>query len=107
MAFVHTIKSEGGAINDTMPALTSDRKLVALTVHVNTAPTTADVFSVILDSRHGAEYDTTLYSITLSAASTVNILKSDFNLPLTVGDALRVTFTNTDMRVFGIQLILE
>jgi hypothetical protein len=87
--------------------MTSDRRLVALTVHVNTAPTTGDVFSVILDSRHGAEYDTTLYSITLSSASTVNVLKSDFNLPLTVGDALRVTFTNTDGRVFGIQLIME
>ena len=107
MAFVHTIKSEGGAINYTTPTMTSDRRLVALTVHVNTAPTTADVFSLVLDSRHGADYDTTLYSITLSTASTVNILKSDFNLPLTVGDALRVTFTNTDMRVFGLQLILE
>lgn len=107
MAFVHTIKSEGGAIDYTTPALTSDRRLVALTVHVNVAPTTGDTFSVILDSRHGADYDTTLYSIVLSTASTVNVLKSDFNLPMTVGDALRVTFTNTDMRVFGIQLILE
>jgi hypothetical protein len=107
MAFVHTIKSEGGAINYTTPTMTSDRRLVALTVRVNVAPTTGDTFSVILDSKHGADYDTTLYSIVLSTASTANILKSDFNLPLSVGDALRVTFTNTDMRVFGIQLILE
>jgi hypothetical protein len=107
MAFVHTIKAEGGAINYTTPAMTSDRRLVAMTVRVNVAPTTGDVFSVILDSKHGAEYDATLYSITLSSASTANILKSDFNLPLSVGDALRVTFLNTDGRTFGIQLILE
>jgi hypothetical protein len=107
MAFVHTIKAEGSAVNYTTPAMTSNTRFVALTVHVDVAPTTADVFSVILDSRHGAEFDTTLYSITLSTASTVNVLKSDFNLPLVVGDKLRVTFANTDKRTFGVQLITE
>lgn len=107
MAFVHTIKSTGGAINDTMPALTSERQLVAMTVHVDVACVTGDTFALTLDSRLGGDYDTVLYSIVLSTASTVNILKSDFNLPLLPGDSLRTTFTNTDMRTFGIQLIME
>lgn len=107
MAFTHTIKSTGGAIDNTTPEMTSPRRLVAMTVHVSAAPTTADTFTLRLDSNHGSEFDTTLYSIVPSAGGTTDILKSDFNLPMAVGDALRVTFANSDHRTLGIQLILE
>lgn len=105
--FVHTIQSVGGAISDTMPALTSQRVFRGFTLHASAAPTTADVFTVTLDSVHGAAFDVVLYSLTLSTGSTVNIVKTDYDLPLGVGDSLRTAFTNTDVGTFGIQLIME
>jgi hypothetical protein len=107
MAFRHTIKSEGAAIDDTMPALTTPRKLVAFTLHASAAPTTGDVLYVRLKSALGAAYDAVLYSLNLSTASTTDILKSDFELPLFDGDAIQVEFANSDGNTFGIQVILE
>jgi hypothetical protein len=107
MAFRHTIQSAGVPIADLMPALTTERRLTGLTLHADVAATTGDVFYLRLISGLGDEFDTVLYSITLSTASTTDIAKTDFNLPMFVGDALRVDFTNTDGRTYGISLILE
>jgi hypothetical protein len=78
-----------------------------MTVHVGSVPGTSELFTVTLDSKHGAEYDTVLYSLDLNAGSTVNILKTDFNLPLDVGDALVVIYPNVSAVTIGAQLILE
>lgn len=109
MAFVHRIYSEGAEIDDTMPALTTERTLVGFTLHASAAPTTADVLYVTLDSVAGEAFDTVLYSLTLSTGSTTDIIQSgdDFNVPLAVGDAVRVQYLNTDANTFGIQLIME
>ena len=109
MAYVHRIYSEGGAIDNTMPALTTQRKLVGFTLHASAAPTTADVLYVTLKSGAGELFDTVLYSLTLSTGSTTDIIQSgdDFNVPLFVGDAVRVQYLNTDQRKYGIQLIME
>ena len=107
MAFRHTILSEGGAIDDTMPVVTSGRRLVGLLLHASAAPSTADVLYVNLNSNLGEEHDVLLYSLTLSTGSTTDILKTDFNLPLFEGDAIRVRFANTDANTFGIQLIMD
>lgn len=105
--FRHTILSEGAAIDDMTPALTSERRLIAMTVHVSAAPTTGENFVLELVSELGDDWSTTLYSLDLSTGSTTDILKSDFNLPLLVGDALRVTYANTDGNTIGIQLLLD
>jgi len=109
MAFVHRIYSEGAAIDDHMPALTSGRTLVGFTLHASAAPTTADVLYVTLDSAAGEAYDVVLYSLTLSTGSTTDIIQSgtDFNVPLYVGDSIHVQFANTDGNTFGIQLLME
>lgn len=103
----HLILSEGGAIDDTMPAVTSERRLVGMTVHVSAAPTTSENFVVTLLSSLGEEYSTVLYTLDLSTGSTTDVLYTDFNLPLFSGDAVRTTYTNTDAGTIGVQLILE
>jgi hypothetical protein len=105
--FTHRIKSEGGAVNDTMPALTSHRQLRGFYAHLSAAPTTSENLTITLDSAAGSAYDVVVYKIDLSAASTTDVLYTDAKLPLMVGDAIRTTYTNTDARTIGITLIME
>lgn len=105
--YVHRILSEGAAISDTMPVLTSERRLVAVTVHCNTAASTAENLSFTLDSGAGSEYDCVLYAVDLGTGTLSNAFKSDFNLPLLPGDSIKTTYTNTDALTMGIQLLLE
>lgn len=105
--YVHRILSEGGAINDTMPPLTSERRLTAITVHCSAAASSAENLSFILDSGAGSEYDVVLYAVDLGTGTLANAFKSDFNLPLLPGDAIKVTYNNTDGLTMGIQLLLE
>jgi len=109
MAFRHIIKSEGAAIDDTMPALTTPRRLVAFTLHASAAPTTADVLYVRLKNGLGEEYDVILYSLTLSTTGTTDIVRCGdlFGVPLFEGDAIQVEYANTDANTIGIQLIFE
>jgi hypothetical protein len=102
----YAIHSTGTPIAETLIGI-GDSKLVGLTLHASAAPTTADVFYVKLDSRNGADFDAVLYSITLSTASTTDIAKTDFNLPVFAGDAVRIEFANTDGVTFGITVLTE
>ena len=106
-AYRHIILSEGGAISDTMPVLTSARRLVGMTLHASAAPTTSENFVVRLVSALGEEYGAVLYSLDLAADSTTDVLYTEFNLPMVPGDALRTTYTNTDVNTIGVQLIME
>ena len=104
MSYRHAIESEGGAIDFTTGALTGPQTLSAILVHVDVAPTTSESLTVTLDSVDGSKYDTVLYSIDL--ATLTSIVYTDISLPLWTGDALRVTYTNTDQREIGVRLVL-
>lgn len=106
-AYRHTILSEGAAISDTMDVVTSARRLIGMTVHVDAAPTTSESFTVTLNSVLGADYDTVIYSLDLATDSTTDVLYTDFNLPLYPGDAITTAYTNTDANTIGVVFILE
>ena len=106
---LHRILAEGGAISDVTDVMTGDTYLDAVLVHVSTAPTTSEYFSITVESVAGSAYDTVLYRIDLSAASTTDIVltPSDLGLPLLEGDALRTAYANTDGRTIGATYLLR
>jgi hypothetical protein len=106
--FFNRVESTGSPINTTFDPVTSENmKLKAITIKVDVAPTTAENFVLTLISgQAGTNFNVVLYSIDLSAASTTDVLNADINLPLANGDALRATYTNTDQRTMGVQVIM-
>ena len=94
-------------LNYTTPAMEQERTLVALYVHLDAAATTSENLVLTLDSHLGADYDTVLYTLDLAAGSTVDIASLDINAPLAVGDALRLTYTNTDNVTLAYQIVIE
>lgn len=97
----------GGAIAHTFGPVTSPMYLRELRVHVSAAPTTSENFTLTLRSADGAEHDVVIYKIDLSSASTTDIVNTDLGLLLLTGDELEVTYTNTDGRTIGVQLIFS
>ena len=106
---VHRIYADGVAINDTTGALTGTTCLDALLVHVSAAPTTSEYFTVKVASAQSTAFDTVLYKLDLSAASTTDIVLTgaDLGVPLVAGDALLTTYANTDKRRIGITYLLR
>lgn len=103
----HNIVSTGNAIDHTTPEFTSDRRLIGMTAHVSAAPTTSEYMTLTLLSVFGPEFDTVLYRLDLSAASTTDVLWTDANLPLRTGDALRLAYANSNRNTIGIRLLLD
>jgi hypothetical protein len=101
-------ETASGAIAFTTSALTKPAHFNLLTLHLDAAPTTSENLTVTLDSRLGADYDTLLYSIDLSASSVTDLVldESDFNALLGIGDALAIAYTNTDAGTYGLELTL-
>jgi hypothetical protein len=106
--FFNRVESTGSPINTTFDPVTSENmKLKAITIKVDAAPTTAENFVLTLISgQPGSNFDVVIYSIDLSAASTTDDVNTDINLPLANGDALKATYTNTDQRTIGAQVIM-
>lgn len=76
--------------------------LNAVTVKFSAAPTTAESFTVVLDSAIGAAYDVLLYSVDPSATSATSIVwQPTAPLFLRPGDIVTVAYTNTDTRTWG------
>ena len=83
-------------------------QLVSVTMHADAAASTSEDFTITLDAHAGAAYDTLLYSLDLSAASTVDLLwQPDEPLLLEGGDAIDVAFTNTDTDTYGVQITVR
>lgn len=102
----HRILSEGGPISDNSGAVTGITYCDGMMVHFSAAPTTSEYFTVTLDSAAGAQYDTVLYKIDPSAASTTDIFWTE-TFALLPGDALRTTYANTDARIIGVTFRLR
>jgi hypothetical protein len=93
------------ALNTTSSALTCEETLTAILIHVGVAPVTSENLVITLDSVDGAAYDTVL--LTHDLVGVTDLAYTDIDLPLHVGDALKVTYTNTDTRTVGVRLVLE
>ena len=107
MASVYKVNVTGAAAiaaSVTVPASATYR-LVSVTMHADAAATTSENFTITLNANAGAAYDTLLYTLDLSAASTVNLVwYPDEMLLLEGGDAVDVAFANTDTDTYGVQI---
>ncbi len=110
MSSVYKINDTGTAGLDfagTVPA-GQHYRLISVTCNFNAAPSTSENFTVELDANAGAIYDLLLYSVDPSAASTTDILwQPDEEIILEGGDAIDVTFANSDNRNFGAQITFK
>jgi len=82
-------------------------QVVSVSLNLNLAPTTAENFTVTLDAYDGVLYDVVLYALNLAAAATTDLVWQP-NAPLYAcsGDAVDVTWANTDGRTWGLLVTL-
>jgi hypothetical protein len=89
-------------------SVTSDQRLLSVTLHFSSAPTTSENLTITLDANDGAAYDTLLFSIDPSASSLTDLVWfPDGDLVLENGDAIDIAYTNTDSRTYGLQVTTE
>ena len=104
---VNTTGAAAVASSATVPT-GENYRLVSITVHFSSAPTTSEVLTVKLNANAGAAYDTTLYSLNPSTGSTTDIVyQPTYPLVLEGDDSVDIAFTNTDTRTYGIQITLQ
>lgn len=110
MSSVFKVNHTGTAIMDFTGVVPAGQhyRLVSVSCNFNAAPTTAENFTVTLDSNAGAIYDLLLYSLDPSAGATSDILwQPDEEIILEGGDAIDVQFDNTDARNYGAQITFK
>ena len=83
-------------------------RLVSVSCNFSAAPTTSENFTIELDAAAGAIYDLLLYTLDPSAGATTDILwQPDEEIILGPGDAVDVTFANSDSRNYGAQITFK
>jgi hypothetical protein len=83
-------------------------EVCSVTVRLSSAPTTAGTLAVTLDSGLGSNYDATLYSVDPSVGATTSIVWVPTSpMYLDAGDAVDVTYANTDMRTYGVVITVR
>jgi len=105
MANYKLLVTGAGAISSTSTALTSEATLRGILIHVSAAPVTSESLVVSLDSIDGTAYDAVL--LTQDLVGVTDLAFTGLDLPLHIGDALKVTYTNTDTRTVAVRLVLE
>ena len=82
-------------------------QVVSVSLNLNLAPTTAENFTVTLDAYDGVLYDVVLYALDLTTGATTDLVWQP-NAPLYAcsGDAVDVTWANTDGRTWGLLVTL-
>ena len=102
------VTATGAAAINTTTAVAAEWKLLQVTVHFSTAPTTSQNFVLTLDNTTGVAYDTVLYSINPSlSAATDLVFTPDSELKFRSGDEVVATFTNTDTRTYGLTIYYQ
>lgn len=84
-------------------------KLLAVTVHFNSAPTTSESLTITLNANDGAAYDTTLRAVnpSLTAATDIVYVPDGGELTCESGDAIDVAFANTDNKTYGARIVYQ
>lgn len=103
----HIFTVAAGPVANTFGPATCDMLLKELRIHISAAPTTAGTLSLTLESVDGAAYDTVIYSIDPSTASTTDVLNTDLDVSLIPGDSLTMTYANADLRTLGVQMLFD
>ena len=82
-------------------------QVVSVSLNLNLAPTTAENFTVTLDAYDGINYDVVLYALNLVAGATTDLVwQPTAPLYACSGDAIDVTWANTDGRTWGLLVTL-
>lgn len=83
-------------------------RLINITVHFNSAPTTSEALTVKLNASGGAAYDTTLLYVNPSSSATTDIVYiPDAPLICEPGDEIDLAFANSDARTYGARIVVE
>lgn len=98
-----------GAIATSMAVPTGDTyRLISVSLNLNVAPTTAESFTITLDTNAGAAYDVLLYSVDPSVTSVTDIFwYPDETVLLEGGDEIDVAYPNSDNVTYGVQITVE
>lgn len=105
--FNKTSGTGSGAIS-TSHAVSSYEQVLSVTLHFSAAPTTSQDFTITLDANDGSAYDTVLFSIDPSVSSMTDLVWfPDGVLVCEDGDAIDLSYTNTDGRTYGVQITTE
>jgi hypothetical protein len=84
-------------------------ELIDVTVHFNVAPTTSQNLLVTLNAADGAAYDTVMLLVnpaTYLGGVTDIVWKPESRFFFEVGDQVVVTYTNTDLRTYGVRIVV-
>ena len=105
---VVVVNATGSAAISTTTSIGAEFQLLKVVCHFNTAPTTSEYFDLTLDSVAGVAYDTVLFSEDPSSlASTDLVYLPDGDMKFKTGDELKVTFTNTDTKTYGLSIYYQ
>ena len=110
MSSVYKFNLEGAgpiAVTATVP-VGQHYRLIGVSCRWAAAPTTSEFFTVTADLNAGAAYDVLLYTVDPSVAATYSLLfLPDQEQIFEGGDAIDVTFANTDARHWGVQITMK
>lgn len=82
-------------------------KFVGFSIKMATAPSTSESLTITLDADDGSAYDVQIFSrnwSTLSDTDFIWTVPEDELIPYEKGDKLRIAWTNTDTKLFGLKL---
>lgn len=82
-------------------------QFVGFSIHLSAAPTTSENFTITVDANDGSAFDVNIYTRDFSTDSDVDIIwtmPDDDQQIYKKDDLIRVAWTNTDGRTYGIKL---
>lgn len=103
-----------GAI-DITTAFAANWELIAITMHLSAAGTTAEDFTIDLDANDGAAYDCNMFTLDLSPDAVVDLQLNPGDSGgmdtgtlqrfYEAGDEIRIQWPNTQARTYGIRVV--
>jgi len=89
----------------TTGSISTKFQLEKVTCFFSSAPSTSENFTINLDSGGGSAYDTNLFSFDPSVVSATDIAYiPPVKMNFVAGDAITVSFTNTNSRTYGLSV---
>jgi hypothetical protein len=94
------------AISKSFPNSDTPCVVRGIRLHFDAASTTSENFTITLNDKTGAAYDTVLYSLDLSVSSVVDLYYAE-PVYLEAGDYIDIAYANTDTNTYGLTILAE
>lgn len=102
-ARIRSYYTGSGALSITLdPGYAFDLEEVRM--HLSAAPTTSEDFTIDIDSTEGATYDTNIFTQDMATVQDL-FWQPDVPIKLVNGDKLLLTWSNSDGKTWGLELI--